>query len=265
MPTANTTSGTASVRKIEYLSPASRVSMSDGYFQIARTDHFWVRRRFQVLKLLAGDLVAGAAQIAEIGCGHGLLQRQVEDAYGKEVTGFDLNEYGLKYNLSRISRVCCYDICQRAEEFRNKFDLILMFDVLEHITDEDGFIKAVLYHLASNGKLIVSVPAGQWAFSDYDRAAGHVRRYSFSTLGETVRRSNLELERWTYWGLPLVPTLAARKFLAGRKQDERDVYASGFDSRSTFVNTALGALSRCEWIPQKWMGTSLMAVLQNKK
>src|SRR5579862_5568783 len=103
----------ASVRSIEYLSPPASVSMSDDYFQIAGPDHFWVRRRFQVLQQMAGESIAGANAIAEIGCGHGLLQYQVEAAYGKPVTGFDLNEYGLLHNVSRTSRVCCYDVYQK--------------------------------------------------------------------------------------------------------------------------------------------------------
>src|SRR5271154_5416474 len=123
-------------RVIEYLSPPAPVSMSDDYFQIAGTDHFWVRRRFEVLRKLAGDLLGRAAAIAEIGCGHGLLQRQIEDAYRKPVTGFDLNDYGLQHNISQISRVCCYDIRQKAPEFAGRFDLVLLFDVLEHISDE---------------------------------------------------------------------------------------------------------------------------------
>jgi SAM-dependent methyltransferase len=265
MTIANSTTGASSSRRVEYLSPPAEVSMSDGYFQIAGTNHFWVRRRFQVLRQLARDYVTGATEIAEIGCGHGLLQRQVEEGYGKAVTGFDLNEYGLQHNVSRISRVCCYDIHQKSEEFRNKFDLVLLFDVLEHIADEDGFLKAILFHLAPKGRLVISVPAGQWAYSAYDRAAGHVRRYSIGTLRETAQRTSLELERWSYWGLPLVPTLVLRKILVGMKKDARAIYSTGFDSRSTVINGALGALSRCEWIPQKLLGTSLMAVLRKKE
>jgi len=265
MAAANSTIAAAPFRKVEYLSPAAEVSMSDGYFQIAGTNHFWVRRRFQVLQQLAGDIVSGATEIAEMGCGHGLLQRQMEDGYGKAVTGFDLNEYGLQHNVSRISRVCCYDIHQKNEEFRNKFDLILLFDVLEHIPDEHGFVRSILFHLASKGRLVMSVPAGPWAYSAYDRAAGHVRRYSIGTLRETARNSGLELERWSYWGLPLIPTLALRKVLVGMKKDAAAIYSTGFDSRSTIMNGALGALSRCEWIPQKSLGTSLMAVLRREQ
>jgi 2-polyprenyl-3-methyl-5-hydroxy-6-metoxy-1,4-benzoquinol methylase len=259
---ADSNAEASGLRMIEYLSPAGEVSMSDGYFQIATTDHFWVRRRFDVLRRMADGIVSEAGEIAEVGCGHGLLQRQIEDKYGKPVTGFDLNEYGLKHNVSLISRVCCYDIHQRNGEFRNKFDLILLFDVLEHIPDEDGFLSALLFHLAPGGKLILNVPGGRWAFSEYDTMAGHVRRYGMRDLRAVAQRNALEINNWTWWGFPLLPTLALRKLVLRGMRDQSKINATGFDPKAPWVDKALSTLARLEWIPQKLAGTSLMAVLQ---
>jgi SAM-dependent methyltransferase len=262
MCSATRSPGESQSRQVEYLSPPAPVSMADCWFEIASIDHFWVRRRFEVLQRLDDGLVPAAAQIAEIGCGHGLLQRQVEDQYSKAVTGFDLNEYALKQNLSSMSRVCCYDVHQRLPELHQSFDLIFLFDVLEHLPEEAQFLNAVLYHLAPQGKLIINVPAGQWAFSEYDRAAGHIRRYSIEHMREVALRSNLQIQSWTYWGLPLVPTLAIRKLWLIGQHDPPKIISSGFDSRSPAINHALGLLSRCELLPQKRLGTSLMAILQ---
>lgn len=257
-PLGPTRSESAETRKIEYLSPAVKVSMADRWFEIAALDHFWVRRRFQVLQLVAGNLIKAAVEIAEIGCGHGLVQRQIEDAYGKEVTGFDLNDFALRLNISRKSRVCCYDIFQQEESLRQKFDLIILFDVLEHIEDEDRFLKAVLFHLRPKGRVVINVPAGQWLYSGYDRATGHVRRYSMRSLRETASRNQIEVNACTYWGLPFVPALLVRKFIL--LMGNRDPGASGFATGGEAVNEMMGALSRCERIPQAITGTSVMAV-----
>lgn len=251
----------SAARDIEYLSPPSQVSMADRWFEVASVDHFWIVRRFEVFHRLAAKWVLSAGDIAEIGCGHGLLQRQIEDRYGRNVTGFDLNEFALKQNVSRSSKVCCYDIYQRDPALRQRFDLVLLFDVLEHITDEDTFVSAVLHHLAPTGKLVVNVPAGQWAYSAYDRAAGHVRRYSIRSLRDVARRNGLEVGEWTYWGLPLLPPLILRKLWLLGNHDEDDIIATGFDSRTSVINGLLGALSRCEPTPQKIAGSSLMVVL----
>jgi SAM-dependent methyltransferase len=262
MPSSQPRAKPSAENRVEYLSPAAKVSMADQWFEIASTDHFWVQRRFSVLQKLAGHWLSASKQRGEIGCGHGLLQRQIEDAYGLPVTGFDLNDFALKQNVSRISGVCCYDIFQRAAALRSKFDVIFLFDVLEHIADQDGFLQALLFHLAPHGRLVINVPAGQWAFSAYDRAAGHVRRYSFETLREVAQRNGLEPQEWSYWGLPLVPILTLRKVWLSGKSDQQDIIRTGFDSRSSVTNAALGMLSRAEAVPQHLLGSSLMAVFQ---
>jgi len=262
MPTAKT-SETASQRKIEYLSAPAEVSMDDRWFEIASTEHFWIRRRFDVLQKLAGDVIVSSKEMAEIGCGHGLLQRQIEDAYGREVAGFDLNDYALKQNVSRRSAVFCYDVFQKDPALRSRFDVIFLADVLEHISDEDGFLSVILFHLAPEGKLVINVPAGQWAYSNYDQAVGHVRRYSIGTLGEAAGRSGLRVREWTYWGLPLIPTLAVRKlWLGGRRGGGQGIISSGFEPQSMAINRMLDLACRCEVIPQKLLGTSLTAVLE---
>jgi len=250
------------MREIVYLSAPAAVSMADQWFEIADLDHFWVRRRFSVFQTLTGKLTVDAREIADIGCGHGLLQRQIEEAYGREVTGFDLNEFALRKNLSCLSPICCYDIHERDPEFRERLDLILLFDVLEHITDEDRFLEALIFHLAPGGHLVINVPAGQWAYSAYDRAAGHIRRYSIRSLGEAVAAHNLKITKWTYWGLPLVPTLLFRALWLWGKHDKDDIISSGFDSRNRVINRFLSSISSCEPTPQELFGTSLMAVVE---
>lgn len=251
-----------SVQRIEYLSPPAPVSMADRWFEISSIDHFWVRRRFAALQKLAGHRILRAREVAEFGCGHGLLQRQIEDAYGKSVWGFDLNESALKQNVSRRSRVCCYDVLQCVSALQGKFDVILLFDVLEHISDEFTFLRALSFHLAPGGVLILNVPAGQWAWSSYDVADGHLRRYSFRTLQKAVCTSGFALLEWSYWGLPLVPAVLLRKLLLFGEQDQNKAVTVGFDSRSATINKIMGRLSRCEWLPQRLLGTSMMAILE---
>lgn len=250
-------------RKIEYLSRPGDVRMTDGYFELASLDHFWVRRRFEVFRKLAGQLVPQAREIAEVGCGQGLLQRQMEEAYDREVTGFDLNENGLKHNVSRKSRVCCYDILQKDPSFHARFDLLFLWDVLEHIPEQDNFLQALAYHLAPHGTLVINVPAEEWGYSGYDRAAGHVRRYSDRSLFEVLQRNRLQAVTWTYWGLPFLPTLLFRKLWFRGEQDLEEAYAAGFSIGTPLINELLRIISHLEVIPQKIGGTSLMALCQS--
>ena len=247
-------------RSVAYLSASIPVNMGDWWFDVATPDHFWIRRRFQVLQRLADDVLRNSERPAEIGCGNGLLQHDIEDHYGKPVAGFDLNEVALQKNVSRFSPLYCYNIHQRNPEFRGHFDLLLLFDVLEHIENEDEFLQSVRFHLAVGGRLVINVPAHQAFYSDYDRAAGHVRRYTVTQLAQTADRNGLRSCDVTYWGLPLIPLLVLRKTVSLERSNGR----AGFDTRGTTVNSALSLLARCEPIPQRFIGTSVMAVMENQ-
>jgi hypothetical protein len=246
--------------RIEYLSPPTPVNMGDWWFDIATADHFWIRRRFDVMTKIAGSTVSRARQAAEIGCGNGLLQKDVEDHFGISVTGFELNELALKKNVSCLSPLYCYNIHQRDPRFREQFDLLFLFDVLEHIEDESGFLQSVRFHSSRDGTLLVNVPAHQFFHSDYDRAAGHIRRYSENQLRSVLEANGFKVRASTYWGLPLVPLLLARKAITLPGGDGR----SGFDPKGSGTNRMLGLLARAEPVPQKLLGTSVMVIAENR-
>ena len=247
-------------RAVTYLSPAVPVNMGDWWFDVATLDHFWIRRRFAVMKRLADSVIRNSKCAAEIGCGNGLLQRDLEDHYGISVAGFELNEAALQKNASLTAPLYCYDIHQRNPEFRAHFDLLFLFDVLEHIDDESGFLQSVKFHLAQNGTLLINVPALQSLYSDYDRAAGHVRRYSVKELARVAERNGFKARALTYWGLPFLPLLLLRKMMSLERSNGR----AGFDARGSAINGILSWLARCEPLPQKFLGTSVMAVLENQ-
>ena len=67
-----------------------------------------------------------------------------------------------------------------------QFDSVLYIDVLEHIEHDADELLAARPHLRPGGHLVVLSPAHQWLFTPFDRAIGHFRRYSASTLQAVV-------------------------------------------------------------------------------
>jgi hypothetical protein len=237
--------------------------MPDAYFDLATPRHFWCRRRFEVMQKIAGKRMAAAKTIAEIGCGNGVLRRQVEDAWPHlSPDGFDLNLAGLHAGMATRGTSYCYDIHDRAPEFRQAYDALLMFDVLEHIEREDAFLQSARFHLAPGGALVLNVPALQWLYSPYDRDQGHHRRYSIRQLEEVGRRNGFRVTAATYWGGSLVPIAALRKITLTLRGSDGNSYSTGFDPGSEFTNAWLYRLSGCEFVPQRIAGTSVMAVFE---
>lgn len=63
-----------------------------------------------------------------------------------------------------------------------RYDVILYVDVLEHIENDEAELAVAAQHLVPGGKLAVLAPAHGWLFSPFDRAVGHLRRYSIPRL-----------------------------------------------------------------------------------
>ena len=78
-----------------------------------------------------------------------------------------------------------------------RFDLILLLDVVEHVSDDLAFVSSFANHsLAPGGSVLVSVPAWPALFSRHDEALAHFRRYTprgchalLASAGLVVRRS----------------------------------------------------------------------------
>jgi SAM-dependent methyltransferase len=251
------------VTKIQYLSQPVPVSMANSWFDVSSLSHFWIKRRCEVLRTAMSRAPEPTGPVGEIGCGHGLLQLQLEELLGAPVDGFDLNKEALEKNKVKRGNLYCYDIHQRDVSLKHKYGGIFLFDVLEHIMDEDKFIESVLFHLSPAGIVYMNVPAFQFLFSTYDVADGHFRRYDATMLQAIASRNQLEIIHWTYWGLPLVPLLLMRKVLLAGKTDGNAV-RTGFHCPHRFINALLAGLSKCERLPQTIIGTSLMAVLRRK-
>ena len=59
----------------------------------------------------------------------------------------------------------------------HRFGSAVMFNVLEHIDDDEAALREVYRRLLPGGTLVVWVPAFPLLFSRYDRLLGHHRRY----------------------------------------------------------------------------------------
>ena len=132
-------------------------------------------------------------------------------------------------------------------------------DVIEHIENESEFISAVKYMLKKGGVVILNVPAFQTFYSTYDKSVGHIRRYTFKSLSSVLKEEKFKIKKWSYWGLPLVPLLIIRKgYLAF--VDKSKIVREGMEVPNKFMNLVLKIFSKIEFIPNKFLGSSLLII-----
>jgi len=70
-----------------------------------------------------------------------------------------------------------------------KFDLIILADVIEHIEDDSAALSYALSLLSNHGQMVIFVPALMSLYSAFDESIGHFRRYNKKTLSEAIPAS----------------------------------------------------------------------------
>lgn len=131
-------------------------------------------------------------------------------------------------------------------------DLVVAFDVLEHIDDDERVVTEMRRVLRPGGSALITVPCDMKLWSAHDVAVGHVRRYTRDTLRAVMESGGLRVERLWSWNVLLRPTAAyVRK--RSTTSDLRKMHP--------VVNTALSAVIIAErFLPvQSLPGVSLIA------
>ena len=248
------------MNSIETLSQPKAVSMAGEWFPFATADHFWMQWRHRLLVRAlkrAGDRMRHAL---EIGCGHGVARDMIERDLGIVVDGCDLDRGALEMANPGKGRLFVYDILDQDPSMLGQYDAVFLLDVIEHIEDDTAFLIAALQHLRPGGLIIVNVPASMLFFSDYDRVAGHVRRYTPGSLAKLLVPRGVEVQAIWPWGLLMVPLLLARKTLL-RRAKTADVIRAGFVPPNGISRLLLHGLKNIETASPFAMpfGTSILA------
>ena len=180
--------------------------------------NFWFQARNELLLWALNHYFAKPAQYAEIGCGTGYVLRAVEQAFPEtEIVGTELFVEGLKFAAQRCHRSSLVQLDARAIPYRNQFDVVGIFDVLEHIEDDEAVLKQIEKSLAYGGGVLITVPQHQWLWSSVDEAACHVRRYSAKELANKVEIAGFEIVRSTSFVSLLLPMMVVARFVSRKK------------------------------------------------
>ena len=130
--------------RIEQLSSVTAVSMADEWFDHATVDHFWMQWRHQVLLRQLTRIGHPVEKALDVGCGHGIVRQLVERDLGFAVDGCDLNRRALEMAANGKGRLLVYDIFDRNPALLEAYDVVLLMDVIEHVDDDLGFLRAAI-------------------------------------------------------------------------------------------------------------------------
>lgn len=198
--------------------PTAGATYDPSYFAplfAAEDRHFWFRARNAAIATLVRQVTAGLRsdyRVLEVGCGTGNVLRMLELLCRRgAVVGMDNLPDGLQYARQRTA--CpLVQADMHAPPFRARFEVIGLFDVLEHLPDDAGVLRALHGMLAPGGALLITVPAHAWLWSYFDEAGRHRRRYEGAELAATLVECGFRVEYLTEYLSSILPWIWLRRW-----------------------------------------------------
>lgn len=207
---------------------------------IAAPDYWWYVARARLLGAALRRHVEGADLALDLGSADGPSAAWFREATARTVA-LDIDPRGLGHD-----GVCGSALALPFPD--DTFDAVAAFDVIEHCEPERVALDEVRRVLRPGGRFVMSVPAYAWAWSDFDVANGHHRRYTKARAVAALERAGFRVDRATYGFASVFPLFVAertaRKVRGARHQGPVDVVAVPKVPRA--LNTALIGLSRVD-------------------
>ena len=127
--------------------------------------------------------------ILDFGAGYGLITEKFKKK-GYKISAVEINKTALeKLNDKNI------DSYNLIEKVPKSINCIISLNVLEHIEDDDKYIKKFYNHLPQDGKLILYLPSSNLIWTELDDMVNHKSRYSKSGIVELLNSNSFEIEK----------------------------------------------------------------------
>jgi SAM-dependent methyltransferase len=214
--------------------------------------HWWYRERRALLALALRRLAAAGTRpgrALDIGAAGGGNTRVLR-SHGWRPLALEYSEEGAEVAHERGLAVVRGD-ARLLPVASSSIDLVVAFDILEHIVEDDLAAAEIRRVLAPGGTALVAVPADMALWSEHDAAVGHVRRYTRSSLEAVMAKAGFEIDEVKSWNVLLRPAIRIYR----RRSD-----GSSLASVPPFINTTLHAVVALErYLPvAKLPGVSLL-------
>jgi SAM-dependent methyltransferase len=191
--------------------------------------NFWFRSRNRLLIWALQRYFAEAHSFMEIGCGTGFVLSGIREALPKlHLSGSEIFSAGLGFAAERLPGVELFQMDARRIPFKEEFDVIGAFDVLEHIKEDEQVLSQMYQATRKQGGIIVTVPHHPFLWSAVDVCARHVRRYTTRELKNKIEKAGFSVLRITSFVSLLLPLLIISRFkmrLCGDELDASEVRA----------------------------------------
>jgi SAM-dependent methyltransferase len=178
---------------------------------------FWFRARNTIVLAAIRRFVPEPSTFFELGCGTGFVLQSVSRAFpDARVVGGELAVEGLEIARERVPRATLIQVDGRRIPYRDEFDLIGAFDVLEHIDEDEAVLSELRAALEPRGSIVLTVPQHPWLWSAADDFGRHKRRYTRTDLIGKLQSGGFEIAYVSSFMMTLLPLM----ILSRRRQQD---------------------------------------------
>lgn len=213
------------------------VYLIDEMAKAEASEHFWFISRLALIEDVLHRYVKFGSSLLDIGAGTGYVASYIQSLGYKTSVG-DISQKGLEFAV-KAGIDSCYLMDIYKPPFKNKFDAISLFDVIEHLDKDQLALDNVGVMLNRGGKVLITVPAHEWLWNKHDELAGHKRRYTMKSLREKVELSGLKVVYNSYIFRSLVPFLWIRSLLGNKLYSSSKASSNGLFVINPAINKIL--------------------------
>jgi SAM-dependent methyltransferase len=151
------------------------------------------QRRYRAFQLSLIEPHCGPS-VLEVGAGLGEFAAQFDGLERHVVTDVDpgaVASMATRFADRPEVEARVLDLADGAIELGTRVSSVVAINVLEHIDDDTGALRSLASMTEPGGCLVLWVPAYMQLYGDFDRAVGHVRRYTPRTMTFAIRNAGL--------------------------------------------------------------------------
>lgn len=215
------------------------------------------------LKRLNKRVIDKDFKVVEVGSAYGYFLNLVKDDVKSHI-GFEVSEDGVRYSKEKLNLNATTDDFMEYKFKNNSIDTIFLWDVMEHLTQPEKYIKKiseilkpggrVVFTTGDIGKTLPKVRKDKWRMI---HPPTHVHYFTANSAQKMLKNHNLEIENIYYKGVYRNLGSVANQIISNRKAKKSSTkflefgYKLADKSKLTKLNVPLNTFDIMEVVAVK--------------
>ncbi len=223
--------------------------------------HYWSIARNSIIRNVLVNAGLADQAILEVGCGKGIvvsfLRKYHLPCWGAEVADIAPVHDAVPFVFFNT------DATTLDKKLRSEVRTLMFLDVLEHIRNPKAFLDELLHFYPNVRNLLITVPARQELWSNYDEFYRHFQRYDLSSARQLAENAGFAVKKTGYF-FHILYLVSRVLFLFTSR---RNVKIRAPKGASKIVHRLFGWILMLDnaLLPEAWYGTSVICLASRDK